>query len=723
MSARLHTMTRRCRAGLLAGLSLVTLTSTAYADDRSFIGPDDEMFWSTAANWTPNGAPGLVNNAVWNAYVGQSAPAINHTVMLDLHVPYLFDLELTDGMTLDTNGYFLEVSGHTTISDENIDGFAFQSDLHVRPRIGGGLSARLWGASLINRGRMRLIDDPQMEMIGTLTVNKHSILWGNGTIEFTEQFNQPLVVNDGHLGSLEGPLTFVADSNGTWDFDGPDGDGRLITYEDADFTVQGGTVDLFEGKLHVTQGATMTLDVPGVTFIEGNSDEPTQVLFTGYDSDLATLAGGPLTFAGGDIRAINHARIENDLVIHDGTFIEVASSILHVAEMTWAGTNTIVGGEFLIEDGALLDLAGPTTVTQAEFELENGTLRGGAIRNDDVAGMRGSGVIENQIDNRSFIAADELVLQCTGANSNWDGDTETGSLYASGGDLHLVDTLDQSFRSNLAVGVDRELVVDGFSFTFEQPSLIQLFDGTLRATEPQTFEGTIESTGVSNIDADATFAGGSSTIAHSILRLHGDVDVENGALWNGVGPLVALGTSSLTLEDGATLPIELYSHGTFRPDAGIGDVTIDADFENVGTMAFQIAGTTEDQYDQITVNGTMTMRGVVSVELLGDVPPSGTIFEVLDADTFVDLGYTFDLPDLPGNLYWETQFFGSNGWLIVAETCTGDLDHNGDIGFGDLIIVLVEWGPCDACDADINENGSVDFSDLLFILSNWGPCG
>ena len=186
--------------------------------------------------------------------------------------------------------------------------------------------------------------------------------------------------------------------------------------------------------------------------------------------------------------------------------------------------------------------------------------------------------------------------------------------------------------------------------------------------------------------------------------------------------MIGLDGSTLTLQDGAVFPIDLYSHGTFRADDGIGDAIIDANFENTGTIALQIVGTTQDLYDQITVNGTLTMRGVVAVELLGDVPPSGTIFDVFDFDAFVDLGYTFDLPDLPGNLFWSTELFESDGWLIVAETCTGDLDHDGQIGFGDLITVLVAWGPCDDCDADLDENGDVGFSDLLFILSNWGPC-
>jgi hypothetical protein len=58
--------------------------------------------------------------------------------------------------------------------------------------------------------------------------------------------------------------------------------------------------------------------------------------------------------------------------------------------------------------------------------------------------------------------------------------------------------------------------------------------------------------------------------------------------------------------------------------------------------------------------------------------------------------------------------------------CTGpagDLDGNGIVGFGDLVIVLSSWGACgDPCDADLDGDGIVGFVDMLMILSTWGTC-
>lgn len=57
-------------------------------------------------------------------------------------------------------------------------------------------------------------------------------------------------------------------------------------------------------------------------------------------------------------------------------------------------------------------------------------------------------------------------------------------------------------------------------------------------------------------------------------------------------------------------------------------------------------------------------------------------------------------------------------------TCsmTSDLDGDGMIGGGDLLILLANWGPCSAgtqCAGDIDGNTLVDGNDLLMLLSEW----
>jgi hypothetical protein len=54
-------------------------------------------------------------------------------------------------------------------------------------------------------------------------------------------------------------------------------------------------------------------------------------------------------------------------------------------------------------------------------------------------------------------------------------------------------------------------------------------------------------------------------------------------------------------------------------------------------------------------------------------------------------------------------------------TCP-DLDADGAVGFGDLLAVLAEWGPCEGCPTDLDYDGAVGFPDLLIVLAAWGPC-
>ncbi|MEE9131504.1 MAG: hypothetical protein V3T84_15925 [Phycisphaerales bacterium] len=62
-------------------------------------------------------------------------------------------------------------------------------------------------------------------------------------------------------------------------------------------------------------------------------------------------------------------------------------------------------------------------------------------------------------------------------------------------------------------------------------------------------------------------------------------------------------------------------------------------------------------------------------------------------------------------------------WTDCPLNTPGDLDGDGVVGASDLLILLVNWGPCDDCDdcpADLDDNCTVGASDLLILLVNWG---
>ena len=52
-----------------------------------------------------------------------------------------------------------------------------------------------------------------------------------------------------------------------------------------------------------------------------------------------------------------------------------------------------------------------------------------------------------------------------------------------------------------------------------------------------------------------------------------------------------------------------------------------------------------------------------------------------------------------------------------------DIDNDGIVGTGDLLILLAQWGPCPPeCFGDIDGDGMVGTTDLLMLLAAWGAC-
>ncbi len=59
----------------------------------------------------------------------------------------------------------------------------------------------------------------------------------------------------------------------------------------------------------------------------------------------------------------------------------------------------------------------------------------------------------------------------------------------------------------------------------------------------------------------------------------------------------------------------------------------------------------------------------------------------------------------------------------LPDDVLGDLDGDGTVGTGDLLILLGAWGACDdceACDADLDQDCAVGAPDLIILLGNWG---
>ena len=57
--------------------------------------------------------------------------------------------------------------------------------------------------------------------------------------------------------------------------------------------------------------------------------------------------------------------------------------------------------------------------------------------------------------------------------------------------------------------------------------------------------------------------------------------------------------------------------------------------------------------------------------------------------------------------------------------CPGDIDGDGQVGPGDLGLLIASWGSCPGsgeCPADVDGNGAVNAGDLGLLVGAWGPC-
>ncbi len=67
------------------------------------------------------------------------------------------------------------------------------------------------------------------------------------------------------------------------------------------------------------------------------------------------------------------------------------------------------------------------------------------------------------------------------------------------------------------------------------------------------------------------------------------------------------------------------------------------------------------------------------------------------------------------------------GALIVgppngASCCRSDVDASGQIDFGDVALMMLDFGPCAGCATDLDDNGVVDQGDVALALLDFGPC-
>ena len=82
------------------------------------------------------------------------------------------------------------------------------------------------------------------------------------------------------------------------------------------------------------------------------------------------------------------------------------------------------------------------------------------------------------------------------------------------------------------------------------------------------------------------------------------------------------------------------------------------------------------------------------------------------------------LPDECDVAFLTSDDTNGNGTPDECEPCfDADVDNDGDVGIGDFLLVLAQWGPCPPeCLGDVDGDDSVGILDFLLVLASWGAC-
>jgi hypothetical protein len=183
------------------------------------------------------------------------------------------------------------------------------------------------------------------------------------------------------------------------------------------------------------------------------------------------------------------------------------------------------------------------------------------------------------------------------------------------------------------------------------------------------FSGTTDILGDINIEAGGeiiTLGGATTTIFDGLL--HNGLQIRTGEGSRTVVFGTVGGVGAYT-DVGLVEFVDGFSPGSSPAEVSFGgDVVLGPS----STTLIELAGTANGEYDRLLVAGELEVSGALEVQLLdGFAPSNDTAFEILAA---TDLSGTFSslvLPDLLGNLSWDSSLLYSNGTLsVIPEPAT-----------------------------------------------------
>ena len=435
------------------------------------------------------------------------------------------------------------------------------------------------------------IDVGQYDMDGTsglteLTINDHFTLnvdhvdLGNNAFDGTLTINNPgrLIVNTPDAWQMNGTLNLNQNGHAN------------------QFYVLGADIEI-GGQVHVDGYSAIgaTIDLSGTIDLDDAGD----MIQLGSNNHDNRISGGSINGPGavnGGAGTLTGYGTISAVVKFNNAYLWAQGGTLDIT-----GTLDTVGEIGTADDTGVLNVANAwsTSVATGALRLNGGSVTGGSIDNDGLTTGYGS-VQPAVFYNHGTVAASggTLVLDSAGY-CDLDGNTPDGIgvLDATAGSIHVKKTYGGilAYNGDLLIGQTHEFRMDSqglHNMSGPDRGVIAMSGGTYAAPLLLQAGSLSVDTAVARLESETTFASTGDNTIGSELELAGDTTIEAGSTFSGGGlQLSALPGTTLTVEDGAVLDVDLFNGGRLENGASPGEIAIAGDFGNKGTIEMEIGGT------------------------------------------------------------------------------------------------------------------------------------
>lgn len=637
--------------------------------------------WFNAANWTGGAVPDFGDDV----RIGNLGGVQNGVVMGGLLPSFAADsLEITDGMTLDTNGGQYLSSGTVTVSGAN-------SRIIVRPSVGPNpqdFSGELHlgtGAffEIRDNAPVRLYSSVGSQSVssGVISGRGSIVLFGNGPLR-----NEG-VINPGNTGGLtiaqEDPVAGRFDI----DLDGQTGAGELLLaspFSELHIRAAGMTDD-FNGVITMGSGSLLDMDLS-----EGWQ--------TGIGSAInvsSAIAGAAAQITGSQVylgASLNIGGSEGHLrVLADATVLSSADVFLGEDDiLEFDGATTLYDGAFEFAGGlAAVRFDGPTHVRGGEFamnssfitdgrvEFNGATTWNGIVDIDGFGGQTGDATVIGT----SVINAEVFQMRGHNGDTTWDiNDRLTVNAHRIGlnADNNFSGTMNIGGASGrLTINVD-----PGDPWVMDGEMNLAGFGAlpvTRVAGSRMIVHGDLTVTsGVVQITADTALSDAAVSIVNgATLRMLGRTTIDAATDFNGAGRLENGPGGEMILAFGVGLaPVSLTNNGVFRIADNAPGLASAAQFTNGASGVWEVGmggafgGTA---HDLLIVGGTTTLNGALQISLIDlgagvFMPEVGDVFMILSSFGDVTGKFINDPVSHVGAVTYEWEvIYGTNTVSVRVE--------------------------------------------------------